>query len=356
MSDEFAYDQQPNGDEQQLDQQVEPMEGDESAANAGGDGTQEDDDDRKIFVGNLSWETTQKDLKDYFSTYGEVTNCTLKTDLETRRSRGFGFVVFKEVAVVDKVLSEKEHKLGGRTIDPKRANPRKAPDIIKKIFCGKVDPSVSEDEIKEYFSKFGEIKKVELPFDKMKDQRRAFCFVEFDTEESVKKVLDETTHKLGSNEVDVKKATPNNQNKRGRGGFGPWGYGGNRGGRGGWNQGYNQYGYGNQGYGQYGNYGGYGYDSNYYPGYGAGGWEGYGGYDQYNYGGNYYGYGGESANPGEWGILVGSGEWEFTQVNGWISSGSHFSGEWDISNLLNYHCTSLSKFRFFNSTKRRLNV
>ena len=46
-----------------------------------------------------------------------------------------------------------------------------------------------------------QVEKVELPFDKQKDQRRAFVFVEFDSEEAVKKVLDETSHKLGTQEV-----------------------------------------------------------------------------------------------------------------------------------------------------------
>lgn len=48
-----------------------------------------------------------------------------------------------------------------------------------------------------------QIDKVELPFDKVKDQRRAFCFVEFKTEESVKKVLEETAHKLNNVDVSV---------------------------------------------------------------------------------------------------------------------------------------------------------
>ena len=45
-----------------------------------------------IFIGNLSWDTEEEDLKDLFNTYGEVKKCTIHLERDSGRKRGFGFV------------------------------------------------------------------------------------------------------------------------------------------------------------------------------------------------------------------------------------------------------------------------
>ena len=92
----------------------------------------------------------------YFSQWGNVTRCIIKVDRFTGNSRGFGFVTFENEESVNKVLSVPEHKLMGKRIDPKRAKPSR--EVMKKIFVGGIDPELSEESIKEYFSQFGQVR------------------------------------------------------------------------------------------------------------------------------------------------------------------------------------------------------
>ena len=54
-------------------------------------------------------------LKDYFTQFGEVTECTVMRDGTTGRSRGFGFLTFKDPKVVN-VVMVKEHLLDGKLV------------------------------------------------------------------------------------------------------------------------------------------------------------------------------------------------------------------------------------------------
>ncbi|XP_015413148.1 PREDICTED: heterogeneous nuclear ribonucleoprotein D0 isoform X4 [Myotis davidii] len=178
---------------------------------------------RKMFIGGLSWDTTKKDLKDYFSKFGEVVDCTLKLDPITGRSRGFGFVLFKESESVDKVMDQKEHKLNGKVIDPKRAKAMKTKEPVKKIFVGGLSPDTPEEKIREYFGGFGEVESIELPMDKS-NKRRGFCFITFKEEEPVKKIMEKKYHNVGLSKCEIKVAMSKEQYQQqqqwgSRGGF-----------------------------------------------------------------------------------------------------------------------------------------
>lgn len=90
-----------------------------------------------MFIGGLNWETTDRkscrpailtkyrmliallflveSLREYFSQFGEVTECTVMRDGATGRSRGFGFLTFRDPKTVN-IVMVKEHQLDGKIV------------------------------------------------------------------------------------------------------------------------------------------------------------------------------------------------------------------------------------------------
>lgn len=72
---------------------------------------------QKVFVGGLSWNITDEDLKAEFAKVAEVKSAKVVLDQQTGRSRGFGFVEFHEDEDLQKVIiAMDQRKLDGRTI------------------------------------------------------------------------------------------------------------------------------------------------------------------------------------------------------------------------------------------------
>ena len=79
----------------------------------------------RLFVGNLSFQTGENDLQDYFATAGAVTSVSLMLDKMTGRSRGFAFVEFATPEEAQKAIEQFHDKdFQGRKITVNVARPR----------------------------------------------------------------------------------------------------------------------------------------------------------------------------------------------------------------------------------------
>ncbi|MBN1695305.1 RNA-binding protein [candidate division WOR-3 bacterium] len=78
-----------------------------------------------IYVGNISWDLTEEDLKGAFEAHGKVSSAKIVTDKYTGRSRGFGFVEMPEKTEAEAAISNLNGKeLKGREIVVNEARPR----------------------------------------------------------------------------------------------------------------------------------------------------------------------------------------------------------------------------------------
>ncbi|XP_026454350.1 heterogeneous nuclear ribonucleoprotein D0-like [Papaver somniferum] len=179
----------------------------------------------RIFVGGLSMETNEDTLKDHFKKFGEVVEAVIIKHRDTRSLKGFGYVHFSDPSVADKVLF-KRHVILGRLVGVEKAAPK--PGVghnnpynqkgfskkssendgqfrTKKIFVGGLPHSLTEEEFKAYFEKFGRTTDVVLPCTPSKDRHKGFGFVTFDSEEAVENVMQKRFHELYGKAVEVKR-------------------------------------------------------------------------------------------------------------------------------------------------------
>ncbi|MGA8598647.1 MAG: RNA-binding protein [Bryobacteraceae bacterium] len=78
-----------------------------------------------IFVGNLSYQTTQDDLHSAFATYGSVERVNIVTDRDTGQARGFAFVEMTESQAAQTAISQLNGaELHGRTLNVNEARPK----------------------------------------------------------------------------------------------------------------------------------------------------------------------------------------------------------------------------------------
>lgn len=79
---------------------------------------------KRIYAGNLPWSVTKDKLEELFSPFGEIEEAIVVVNKYTGRSRGFGFVTFKNDADADKAVADMDSKdVEGRNLRVREAKP-----------------------------------------------------------------------------------------------------------------------------------------------------------------------------------------------------------------------------------------
>ena len=79
---------------------------------------------KRMYVGNLPYSSSEDDVRELFSQYGDVGDVNVVEDRETGRSRGFGFVEMSEAQAEEAMSNLDGTQFGGRTLKVNEAKPR----------------------------------------------------------------------------------------------------------------------------------------------------------------------------------------------------------------------------------------
>lgn len=162
-----------------------------------------------VFIKNLEKSIDNKALHDTFSAFGNILSCKVVCD-EHGNSRGFGFVHFETQEAADQAIE----KVNGMLLNdvqvyvgqyiPRRERASKVDEAkarFTNVYVKNLDESVSDEELREAFSKFGEVTSVLVQKDAVTGQSRGFGFVNFATHRAAADAVDS----LNETELNGKK-------------------------------------------------------------------------------------------------------------------------------------------------------
>ncbi|KAI1702731.1 RNA recognition motif domain-containing protein [Ditylenchus destructor] len=109
-----------------------------------------------LFVGGLSKETSVETLREYFSKFGQLTECEIKLDRQTGQSRGFGFVAFSSQKELDSALDAEPHVIDGTRV--------KLNYVTSEfdVFVTCLHSNITETALNEFFSHYGQLRRCEI--------------------------------------------------------------------------------------------------------------------------------------------------------------------------------------------------
>jgi len=166
---------------------------------------------KKLFVAGVSWNTTDDGFLNYFARFGDISEALVMRE-RNGRSRGFGFVTFKDAATIEKLQSQ-TLTLDGRKLDIMEAIPRgemlnSTKPLPKKLYIAGVSWNTTDDGLFNFFSRYGTVVSAQIQRDRQTGRSRGFGFVSFEDASSAEKVLADQNLSLDGRRMEIKAAVP----------------------------------------------------------------------------------------------------------------------------------------------------
>jgi RNA recognition motif-containing protein len=139
---------------------------------------------KRIYVGNLPADTTERELAGLFEQVGRVASVRVMRDRDTGHPKGFGFVEMDNEDAEQAITQLNQTNLHGRALSVTEARPRSEPSAGRgvppsRLFVGNLPYEATAAELQEFFSSVGPVSSVSLPVERESGKPRGFAFVDF---------------------------------------------------------------------------------------------------------------------------------------------------------------------------------
>ncbi|XP_045797672.1 UBP1-associated protein 2C-like [Trifolium pratense] len=169
---------------------------------------------RKLFVRDLSLNTTSQSLCNAFKEYGQIEHAKVIVNEGTKKSRGYGYILYKDVKSAKKALHVPSKLIDGRLTLCMLASDevtRKISDTtLRKLFIENLSPQVTNGMLHNYFKGHGDIEECSVVYHKDSKLSREYGFVTYKTVEAAKNAIkDLNKSNLEGRRINVEYAYPN---------------------------------------------------------------------------------------------------------------------------------------------------
>ncbi|XP_041998876.1 UBP1-associated protein 2C-like [Salvia splendens] len=167
---------------------------------------------RKLFVRGLAWNTTSETLCAAFIEHGEIEEGAVIYDKVTGKSRGYGFVTFKDMESAQTALKAPSKMIDGRMAVCNLASEGLSSNSItpdqaqRKLYVGGLSPETTSEMLLAFFSRHGDIEEGSVAYEKETNKSRGFGFVTYKTVEAAKRAIDDPQKLLGGRNITAKLA------------------------------------------------------------------------------------------------------------------------------------------------------
>lgn len=186
-----------------------------------GEAGKENADLTKLYIGNISYDTTAEGLTEHFSQYGTVSNVYVPLDRYSGEPRGFAFLALENSAAERAIAECDGMELDGRSVEVKVSLPRGTKtnrSSETKLYIGNIAFNTEQETIRELFEDYGPIIDLYVPLDQNTSRPRGFAFVTLEPDNAQRAIEEVDGWEVDGRMLRVNEAQPKGSGRGGEGG------------------------------------------------------------------------------------------------------------------------------------------